>query len=135
MNNRPQNYSVKTRLQKAKDDETAQSETPVNNSDLVPQPSTSAPQVIEEVDNHQQSTAAEDSEATESASETSTSSAVHQHLQQPTETENIALSTPEPEDNIIDEDLEIQPIMAAGLNLPKYTGAESPVIWISKLEA
>ena len=25
--------------------------------------------------------------------------------------------------------------MAAGLNLPKYTGAESPVIWISKLEA
>ena len=60
---------LKTRLQKAKEDEiTAQFETFVNNSDFVPQSSASIPQVIEEVDNNHQLTAAENSEATESVS-------------------------------------------------------------------
>ena len=110
------NIDLKTRLQKTKEDETtAQSETFVNNSDFVPQSSASIPQVIEEVDNNHQLTAAENTEATESASGKSTSVVQQQHLQQrSTESENIVLPTnsellPEQVDNIIEEHREQQP--------------------------
>ena len=81
----------------------------------MPQSSASIPQVIKEVDNNHQLTAAENTEATESASEKSTSVVQQQHLQQrSTESENIVLPTnsellPEQVDNIIDEHREQQP--------------------------
>ena len=111
MNNKPQNTTAESKGGRDNSPETF-----VNNSDFVPQSSASIPQVIKEVDNNHQLTAAENSEATESASQKSTSSVVQQqHVQQrSTESENIVLPTnsellPEQVDNIIDEHREQQP--------------------------
>lgn len=136
--NRPVNYTIKTRATTALEEQTYLQTVQDIEQSREPEIHTADNNLQETEDHSNQTSAVASNPTADTTTEpqiSTTDNTVEETVEHQDQTSAEHLNNDEASNTNTERILSDHPIMATGFSLPKFNGSESPVIWLSKLDA
>lgn len=136
--NRPVNYTIKTRATTSLEEQTYLQTVQDTEQSREPEIQTADNNLQETEDHSNQTGAVESNPTADTTTEpqiSTTDNTVEETVEHQDQTSAEHLNNDEASNTNTERILSDHPIMATGFSLPKFNGSESPVIWLSKLDA